>query len=152
MGQRGRRLLLRDHESGKPTTTEKHVYGVSFAMYASATTARASKSPRGLALAMRAFDWLEKHAHDSANGGYYEALSRDGKPILKAPTLASQDRGDAPKDQIGTVYGRKSMNTHIHLLESLTELFFAGGGGLVKERLSEVFLLVRDRIVDEVDF
>jgi len=136
-------------ESGKPVTTEKHVYGISFAMYACATTARATKGARALGLGMKTFDWLDKHAHDAENGGYYEAISRQGRPILQAPAGVSKDPGGASRDQIGTIYGRKSMNSHIHLLESLTELFSAGGGERVKGRLYEVFLLVRDRIADK---
>jgi len=114
--------------------------------------ARATKTERALALGMKTFDWLERCAHDTENGGYYEALSRQGKPILQAPVGATKDHGDTPKDQIGTIYGRKSMNSHIHLLESLTELFLAGGGERVKGRLREVFLLVRDRIADKGGF
>jgi mannobiose 2-epimerase len=132
-------------ENGRPLIAEKHVYGMSFAMYAASAAARATGDRRALDLAMRTFEWLETRAHDDAHGGYYEALSREGKPILAG-------HGDATIDGIGTLYGRKSMNTHIHALEALTALYGACGGEHVKKRLSEIFFLVRDRIVDKDGF
>jgi mannobiose 2-epimerase len=132
-------------ENGRPLTTEKHAYGMAFAIYAASAAARATGDRRALDLAMKTFDWLEARAHDDAHGGYYEALTREGKPIL-AP------HGDSKIDGIGTVYGRKSMNTHIHLLEAFTALYQACGGEQVKKRLAEVFYLVRDRIADRDGF
>ena len=35
-----------------------------------------------LKVARDAFDWLEDHAHDAEYGGYFEALKRDGTPIV----------------------------------------------------------------------
>jgi mannobiose 2-epimerase len=132
-------------ETGRPLTTEKHVYGMAFAIYAASAAARATGDHRALDLAMRTFEWLDARAHDDAHGGYYEALSREGKPVLAA-------HGEASIDGIGTQYGRKSMNTHIHVLEALTALYGVCGGEQVKKRLAEVFYLVRDRIADKDGF
>jgi mannobiose 2-epimerase len=118
---------------------EKHAYGNAFAIYALCANYRASRDPRALELAQRSFAWLERHAHDARNGGYYEALSRSGK-ILLSPSVA------APRDFIGTRYGFKSMNTHIHLLEAFSSLYEIAPTPLVRRRLQEVFLLVRDTI------
>lgn len=127
-------------EAGKPERNgEKHVYGISFAIYALAGLYQASKDEAALTLAHSAFSWLEAHAHDTVNGGWYEALTRQGVPI-KAPTAASES------DPIGTRYGRKSMNTHIHLLESLTALCEARPSQPLRESLLEAFLVVRDKV------
>ena len=119
---------------------EKHVYGIAFGIYASCACYQALLDPHALDLARRAYAWLEKHAHDGQYGGYYEALTRGGKPILAPPDSS------APSDFIGTHYGYKSMNTHIHLLEALTALHGVWPDAGVRRRLEEVFLLVRDRI------
>lgn len=133
-------------ENGQPERGgEKHVYGISFGIYAAVACYQATQEPRALALAKRAYEWLEIHAHDKRNGGYYEALTREGKPIL-APA-ATPNAGQ--NDFIGTHYGYKSMNTHIHLLEALTALYHAWPDARVRTRLQEVFTLVRDRIVVE---
>jgi mannobiose 2-epimerase len=128
-------------EKGVPERQgEKHVYGIAFGIYAACAVYQATHDQRALDLAKRAYDWLELHSYDKPNGGYYEALTRDGNPIL-APSASS-----GASDFIGTHYGYKSMNTHIHQLEALTELSSVWPDAGVKRRLQEVFTLVRDRI------
>lgn len=127
---------------------EKHVYGIAFGIYALAGVFEATEDEAALDLAKRAFAWLDRSAHDSVNGGYYEALSRKGIPILAPPPTAA---GQSPRttDAIGTRYGYKSMNTHIHVLEALTELARVWHDPLVRARLEEVHLIVRDKIAVE---
>ena len=131
---------------GKPNTPrkdEKHIYGISFALYASCAYHGATQDQRALELAKQTFAWLETHAHDTKNGGYFEALTRAGKPILAPAENA------APSDAIGTHYGYKSMNSHIHLLEAFTALYQVWQEAEVKQRLEELFLIVRDKIAVE---
>lgn len=129
--------------AGEPVRAgEKSVYGVSFAIYALAALYHASKDEAALSLAQEAFRWLQVHAHDTANGGWREALTRHGEPII-APAAGSAT------DPIGTRYGSKSMNTHIHLLESLTALYEARPSQPGREALLEVFLVVRDKVAVE---
>ncbi|HEY3320353.1 MAG TPA: AGE family epimerase/isomerase [Planctomycetota bacterium] len=120
---------------------EKHAYGIAFGMYALAAAYRATGDPDALELAQRTFKWFDKHAHDGDNGGYFEALTREGQPILSPPSPQKT------RDLIWTQYGYKSMNSHIHLLEALTELHAAWPDGKVEDRLEEVFRIVRDKIV-----
>jgi mannobiose 2-epimerase len=121
---------------------EKHAYGISFAIYAACGEYEATHDARALDLAKRAYRWLETHAQDSKNGGYYEALTRDGKPILAATA-------NGPNDEIGTRYGFKTMNTHIHLLESLSALYQIWPDAGLRTRLEEMFALVRDKVAVE---
>ena len=99
-----------------------------------------------LKVARDAFDWLEQHAHDAQHGGYFEAIGRDGTPILSWDEHAPIGRRT---DRLGVYYGFKSMNSHIHLLEALTELSKVDDRPIVRERLRETFALVRDRIAVE---
>ncbi len=120
---------------------EKHAYGNAFAIYALATNYHATQDKNALTAAQNAFRWLDTHAHDVKNGGYFEALDRMGRPIM-APTA---DKGAS--DVIGTRYGFKSMNTHIHLLEAFAALHEVWPDKTLELRLREVFKLVRDTIV-----
>jgi cellobiose epimerase len=125
---------------------EKHVYGTAFVVYAASKVHEVTGDARALKVAQDAFDWLEQYAHDAKNGGYFEAIRRDGTPILTW-------NADVPiarrVDRLGVYYGYKSMNAHIHLLEALAALSRTDSRAIVKERLREVLHIVRDRIAVE---
>jgi mannobiose 2-epimerase len=95
---------------------------------------------------MSTFRWFDEHAHDSANGGYYETLTRDGRRV-------GIDQLDSPAPPMfmpnAFPAAYKSMNSHIHLLESLTELYRASKDPIVGKRLEEMLHVVRDKIVVE---
>ena len=129
------------------TTTEftdsKHLYGIGFCIYGLAAAYQATGDPRALELAKKAFLWTDEHAHDSVNGGYFEGLSRDGKRIM--PNVPD---GRVAMGPIGPV-DYKSMNTHIHLLEALTELYKVWPDPKLRARLEEMLAVVRDKVCVE---
>jgi mannobiose 2-epimerase len=125
---------------------EKHAYGISFVIYAASTVREVTGDDLALKVARDAFDWLDQHAHDAKHGGYFEALRRDGTPILKwdegAPIARRTDR-------VGIYYGFKTMNVHIHLLEALAALSRVDRRPVVMDRLRELLTVVRDKIAVE---
>jgi mannobiose 2-epimerase len=121
---------------------EKHTCGVVFSIFAAVAVFEATHDPRALDLARRVFEWLDRVAHDGENGGYFEALARDGSPLHEAPQAGWHD-------EIGTPYGFKSLNTHIHVLEALAALLRVDPGPLVRARLEELLALIRDRLIVE---
>ena len=125
---------------------EKHAYGISFVIYAGARLRAVGGDDLALKVARDAFDWLEAHAHDAQHGGYFEALKRDGTPIVAWDQNAPIGKRT---DRLGIYYGFKTMNSHIHLLEAVAELSRVDPRPIVKERLRELFLIVRDKIAVE---
>ncbi len=125
---------------------EKHIYGISFVIYAASKLRAVAGDDLALKVARDAFDWLEAHAHDAGHGGYFEALKRDGTPIVAWDESLPINRR---QDRLGVYYGFKTMNSHIHLLEALAELSRVDSRPIVAERLREVFRIVRDRIAVE---
>lgn len=132
-------------EPGRPPArhdAEKHLYGHAFGIYALARASRATGESSARELAIKAFQWWDVRAHDDRNGGYFEALTRDGRIIPADPGRPMDRRNDA----IGTPYGHKSMNAHIHMLEALTELYRIWPDAACRRRLEEVLAIIRDRI------
>lgn len=123
-------------------TDNKEMYGESFGLYGAAAAYLATHDPKALALAQKEFRWMEQHAHDAKNGGYFEVVTREGKPIQ------ADANGMPPADLShgGFLAGYKSMNTHIHLLEAMTQLYQAWPDPNVRERVQELLSIVRDKI------
>ncbi|HTO93649.1 MAG TPA: AGE family epimerase/isomerase, partial [Bacteroidota bacterium] len=110
----------------------KTAYGNAFAIYGLAACYRATGDTGALRLAQAGFRWLDAHSRDPVGGGYFQFLSRRGEPY------ADGWRGTPPKDQ----------NSSIHLLESFTELYAVWPDTTLRERLSSLLALVRDRITN----
>jgi mannobiose 2-epimerase len=125
---------------------EKHTYGIAFVIYAASEVQQVTDDERALNVARDAFDWLEQHAHDTNHGGYFEALRRDGTPILTGDEGTPITRRT---DRLGIYYGFKSTNVHVHLLEAVTALSRVDSRSVVKERLGELLAIVRDKIAVE---
>jgi cellobiose epimerase len=128
-------------KEGEPverSINDKRIYGQAFAIYGLSQYYRMSKNKEALRLAKKAFLWMEEHAHGVQNGGYFEMLHRDGSPVLP------EDPGEGP-DNFGA--GLKDYNSSIHIMEALTELYLVWPDELVRRRLEEMFILIRDTFV-----
>ena len=134
---------LADDGSISPAFTDnKQLYGISFGIYGLAAAYQATHDARELDLAKRAFRWTDEHAHDKEHGGYYEWLTRGGTPMQAEPYAAVVHvvaNTDFP-------VGYKSMNTHIHLLESFSQLLEVWPDPVLRARVAELEHLVRDVI------
>ncbi len=114
----------------------KEAYGNSFAIYSLAAYYQLTGDTSALNLAIKGFMWLEKNSHDPVYKGYFQHMLRDGSPIKR--------NADTP---INAELGYKDQNTSIHLLEAFNELYTVWPNPLLKERLNEMLLLIRDTIV-----
>jgi mannobiose 2-epimerase len=120
----------------------KELYGISFDLYGAAAAYEATHDPKALELAQNTFRWIDQHAHDARNGGYFEWLTREGKVVEGKPEAVTPQT-----TPLGAfLIGYKSMNTHIHLLESLTQLYEVWKDDTLRQRLEEILALVRDKI------
>ena len=117
----------------------KTTYGNAFALYALTEYSKLNKSPDVMAWIKKSFNWLEDVAHDAKLKGYFNTILPRGMD----PHSYNFPLGDPElKDQ----------NTSIHVLEALTNLYIVWPDDLVKERLTEMLNLVRDKMVNSRGF
>ena len=116
---------------------EKRAYGNAFAVYALAALYAQTHDAEVLKFAQTAFHWIEDHAYDPNNKGYFQFMMRNGKPFDRSSeyrTIASD----------GNELGFKDQNSSIHLLEAFTELYHVWKDPLVQTRLQGLLELIRD--------
>ena len=135
-------LLGIKDDSLKVISTGKSAYGNSFAIYGLATYYKISEDTEALNLAKKTFHWLEVHSHDSVYGGYFDVMQEDGSWMLDVKTNGKNYDNFIRKDW-------KDQNSSIHLLESFTALYEVWPDPLLKKRLEEMLLLIRDTITTE---
>ena len=128
---------------GQPLeAASKHGHGMTYAISACALHFKLTQDPDALRLAQEGFQWLERYAHDNQYGGYFIYFSQDGT-LIGSP---EQHPNCEPTDPMGNPLGLKDTNTNCDLLETLTDLYQVWPDPLVKQRISEQFTILRDRI------
>lgn len=129
---------LVDRQGNVKGGDQKTAYGNSFGLYALAAYYQQSRDTAALRLAKESFMWLEKHSHDPVHKGYFQHLQRDGTPVKRESNTPSTSD-----------LGYKDQNSSIHLLEAFTELYAVWPDPLLRERVLEMLLLIRDKIVND---
>lgn len=121
---------------GTPADTRKQIYALAFTIYGLSEYYLAWQAPETLDLAIRLYRDIEKYSYDAERGGYIEALTRDWQPIADL-RLSEKDENE-----------KKTMNTHLHLLEAYTNLYHAWRDPGLAGKIRELIGVFREHIVD----
>lgn len=122
---------------GKPEDTKKQFYAEAFFIYALSEYWLAFKDEKAKQLAVSMFMLMEKYAFDAEFGGYIEANTADWKETT--------DQRLSPKD----LDVKKSMNTHLHILEAYTNLYRIHKVEEVEKKVEHLLRVFLDKILDE---
>lgn len=121
---------------GEPLDTKKQIYAIGFAIYGLSEFHRATGDPEALMYAVRLFNDIESHSFDGLKNGYCEALTREWNEIADM-RLSEKDANE-----------RKTMNTHLHILEPYTNLYRVWKDEHLKKQLRNLILIFTDKILD----
>jgi mannobiose 2-epimerase len=120
---------------GAPLDTKKQIYALSFAIYGLGEYYLATSDEEAKAAAVQIYQDIVAHSHDDEHGGYIEALARDWKELGDL-RLSAKDANE-----------RKSMNTHLHVLEGFANLYRIWPDEGLKEKIKELIRLFLNHII-----
>ena len=153
MATRAKRTLLDDffdpeyggvfwslNPDGTPRDTKKQIYAVGFAIYGLSEYARATGDEEALAHAVKLFFDIENHSFDTEKNGYFEAFTREWGEIADM-RLSDKDANE-----------RKTMNTHLHILEPYTNLYRVWPDVRLRAAIRNLISIFFDKILDPQTF
>ena len=125
---------------GQCVDDSKKIYGQAFYIYALAEYYLATKDAGALDRANEMFELIERHSFDKANTGYFEICNRDWT-IAEGARLSDKDMNE-----------KKSMNNHLHIIESYTNLYRCQQKPKVKEGILGLIDNFTRHIIDRKTF
>ena len=121
---------------GEPLDDKKKVYGQAFMIYALSEYGMATED-QSVADMTRDLFWLvESKSHDDEYGGYFESYNRDWT-LSKDLRLSDKDMDE-----------KKSMNTHLHVLEAYASLYRLWKSDEVRTALKSLIEIILSHIID----
>ena len=124
-------------EKGNPLDTKKQVYALAFTIYAFSEFYKIGNNEKALLYAIEIYDTIIKYSYDKKQLGYIEAFTSNWEPIEDL-RLSSKDANE-----------KKTMNTHLHVMEAFTTLYSIAPSVDLKEKLKEIIEIFINKIVNK---
>lgn len=124
-------------DQGQPLDTKKQIYSQAFFIYALSEYFLATGDETCRNEAIKQFYLIEKYSFDPVQGGYFEAYDQEWH-LLEDLRLSHKDANE-----------KKTMNTHLHILEAYTNLYRIWNNEFLASRLRNLISLFLDTIINQ---
>lgn len=121
---------------GVPLDTKKQTYATAFGIYALSEYFKCSENPEALEDALGLYQDLVNHTHDDVHGGYFEAFARDWTEMDDS-RLSYKDASE-----------KKSMNTHLHVLEAFANLYAVWPKSVLQKDIAALLDIFEQHIIN----
>lgn len=122
---------------GNPLDTKKQIYALSFAVYGLSEYYKVSKNEYAKEAAVRLYHDIVNYSYDQTKGGFIEALTREWKTLADL-RLSARDANE-----------RKSMNTHLHVLEGFANLYQIWPNEFLRQHICGLVTIFCEHIISE---
>jgi cellobiose epimerase len=122
---------------GDPLDSKKQIYSQAFFIYALSEFYLATGDEKCREEAIKLFSLVEENSFDPLLNGYFEAYNREWQ-LLDDLRLSNKDANE-----------KKTMNTHLHILEAYTNLYRIWKDDGLALQLRNLINLFLDKIIDQ---
>lgn len=122
---------------GTPKDTKNQIYAIAFVIYGLSEFYKIFKNEDALELAQSLFYKIELYSKDYKNKGYLEAFTRDWQE-LEDLRLSEKDANE-----------KKTMNTHLHIVESYANLYTIWPNQKLKDAIKEILEVIAIYFIDK---
>lgn len=125
---------------GKLLDGKKQIYGLAFCIYGLAEYYKVSNDSSALAKAIELYKLIEQYSFDKVKNGYIEAFTREWNEIADL-RLSEKDHNE-----------RKTMNTHLHVIEAYANLFSVWHDDDLKNRITNLLQLFDEHFINRNNY
>lgn len=119
---------------------KKQIYALAFCIYGMSEYYAATKSNEALNLALDLYMAIEGHSYDTQYKGYFEAFARNWQPADDL-RLSAKDANE-----------KKTMNTHLHIIEAYANLYKMYPFERLKIKIEELLELFDERFINHTTY
>lgn len=125
------------HHDGTPKDTKNQIYAIAFTIYGLTEYYAFSQEEKALEIAINLYQKIQKYSYDPINKGYLEAYTRDWKNIDDL-RLSEKDANE-----------KKTMNTHLHIVEGYANLYKVWKDETLKKDIIELLEVIEMYFIDK---
>ncbi|QEE48161.1 N-acyl-D-glucosamine 2-epimerase [Flavobacterium alkalisoli] len=124
------------NSDGTPNDTKNQIYALAFTIYGLSEFYAASGNTQALEMAVALYKKIEEYSFDPVHKGYFEAFTRDWQPIDDL-RLSDKDANE-----------KKTMNTHLHIVEAYANLYRVWKDEDLKSTTRELLITIDKYFID----